>query len=200
MSTTKLTLAQKVANLNTPLTWDNIQNKPPFGTEANTILEGSKFIEGLGVNGYGGTIQDPGQKVAGKCYFDINTKSLFLCKTTNNLTSPNSDYFTSFDNKSLLNKLENLIRFGTVVVTTTPISYIQTGNGKFLFSESGPIKVKQRLSLPDKAKIVSVTPVQSPGCNEYCTYDFTTDIAHAGNILPENNRKEVGISVAYILF
>jgi hypothetical protein fgonA2_06654 len=108
MSTTKLTLAQKVANLNTPLTWDNIQNKPPFGTEANTILEGSKFIEGLGVNGYGGTIQDPGQKVAGKCYFDINTKSLFLCKTTNNLTSPNSDYFTSFDNKSLLNKLENL--------------------------------------------------------------------------------------------
>jgi hypothetical protein fgonA2_06654 len=107
MSTTKLTLAQKVANLNTPLTWDNIQNKPPFGTEANTILEGSKFIEGLGVNGYGGTIQDPGQKVAGKCYFDINTKSLFLCKTTNNLTSPNSDYFTSFDNKSLLNKLEN---------------------------------------------------------------------------------------------
>ena len=38
MSTTKLTLAQKVANLNTPLTWDNIQNKPPFGTEANTIL------------------------------------------------------------------------------------------------------------------------------------------------------------------
>ena len=110
MSTTKLTLAQKVANLNTPLTWDNIQNKPPFGTEANTILEGSKFIEGLGVNGYGGTIQDPGQKVAGKCYFDINTKSLFLCKTTNNLTSPNSDYFTSFDNKSLLNKLENLIK------------------------------------------------------------------------------------------
>lgn len=110
MSTTKLTLAQKVANLNTPLTWDNIQNKPPFGTEANTILEGSKFIEGLGVNGYGGTIQDPGQKVAGKCYFDINTKSLFLCKTTNNLTSPNSDYFTSFDNKSLLNKLENLYK------------------------------------------------------------------------------------------
>ena len=96
--------------------------------------------------------------------------------------------------------LENLIRFGTVVVTTTPISYIQTGNGKFLFSESRPIKVKQRLSLPDKAKIVSVTPVQSPGCNEYCTYDFTTDIAYAGNILPENNRKEVGISVAYILF
>ena len=108
MSKPKLTLAQKVANLNTPLTWENIENKPPFGTEANTILEGSKFIEGLGVNGYGGTIQDPGQKVAGKCYFDINTKLLFLCKTTNNLTSPNSDYFTSFDNKSLLNKLENL--------------------------------------------------------------------------------------------
>jgi hypothetical protein fgonA2_06654 len=116
MSTTKLTLAQKVANLNTPLTWDNIQNKPPFGTEANTILEGSKFIEGLGVNGYGGTIQDPGQKVAGKCYFDINTKSLFLCKTTNNLTSPNSDYFTSFDNKSLLNKLENLYRQSKLVL------------------------------------------------------------------------------------
>lgn len=120
MSTTKLTLAQKVANLNTPLTWDNIQNKPPFGTEANTILEGSKFIEGLGVNGYGGTIQDPGQKVAGKCYFDINTKSLFLCKTTNNLTSPNSDYFTSFDNKSLLNKLENLSNFKTEVYYSNP--------------------------------------------------------------------------------
>lgn len=114
MSKPKLTLAQKVANLNTPLTWENIENKPPFGTEANTILEGSKFIEGLGVNGYGGTIQDPGQKVAGKCYFDINTKSLFLCKTTNNLTSPNSDYFTSFDNKSLLNKLENLYKYEVV--------------------------------------------------------------------------------------
>ena len=125
MSTTKLTLAQKVANLNTPLTWDNIQNKPPFGTEANTILEGSKFIEGLGVNGYGGTIQDPGQKVAGKCYFDINTKSLFLCKTTNNLTSPNSDYFTSFDNKSLLNKLENLFN---VKEDKTKLSFNEINN------------------------------------------------------------------------
>lgn len=138
MSTTKLTLAQKVANLNTPLTWDNIQNKPPFGTEANTILEGSKFIEGLGVNGYGGTIQDPGQKVAGKCYFDINTKSLFLCKTTNNLTSPNSDYFTSFDNKSLLNKLENLFTFK--IESKTIISDKGT-QGTFFFVIKGTLRI-----------------------------------------------------------
>lgn len=140
MSTTKLTLAQKVANLNTPLTWDNIQNKPPFGTEANTILEGSKFIEGLGVNGYGGTIQDPGQKVAGKCYFDINTKSLFLCKTTNNLTSPNSDYFTSFDNKSLLNKLENLYRFEYKDMSGYPFTVLlfqRFGNIGFLHIDIG---------------------------------------------------------------
>lgn len=138
MSTTKLTLAQKVANLNTPLTWDNIQNKPPFGTEANTILEGSKFIEGLGVNGYGGTIQDPGQKVAGKCYFDINTKSLFLCKTTNNLTSPNSDYFTSFDNKSLLNKLENLFTFK--IESQTIVSDKST-QGTFFFVAKGTLRI-----------------------------------------------------------
>ena len=138
MSTTKLTLAQKVANLNTPLTWDNIQNKPPFGTEANTILEGSKFIEGLGVNGYGGTIQDPGQKVAGKCYFDINTKSLFLCKTTNNLTSPNSDYFTSFDNKSLLNKLENLSEYRYEAKTITSN---KNTTGVFYFIAKGFLRI-----------------------------------------------------------
>ena len=138
MSTTKLTLAQKVANLNTPLTWDNIQNKPPFGTESNTILEGSKFIEGLGVNGYGGTIQDLGQKVAGKCYFDINTKSLFLCKTTNNLTSPNSDYFTSFDNKSLLNKLENLFTFK--IESQTIVSDKST-QGTFFFVAKGTLRI-----------------------------------------------------------
>lgn len=138
MSKPKLTLAQKVANLNTPLTWENIENKPPFGTEANTILEGSKFIEGLGVNGYGGTIQEPGQKVAGKCYFDINTKSLFLCKTTNNLTSPNSYYFTSFDNKSLLNKLENLFTFK--IESKTIISDKGT-QGTFFFVIKGTMRI-----------------------------------------------------------
>ena len=121
MASTKQSLADKVKILNTPLTWENIENKPPFGTEANTILEGSKFIEGLGVNGYGGTIQEPGQKVAGKCYFDTNTKSLFICKVTNELTSPNSDYFTSFDNKSLLNKLENLSIFKIEVFYSNPV-------------------------------------------------------------------------------
>ena len=43
-----------------------------------------------------------------------------ICKVTNKLTSPNSDYFTSFDNKSLLNKLENLSNFKIEVLYSNP--------------------------------------------------------------------------------
>jgi len=193
MSTTKLTLAQKVANLNTPLTWDNIQNKPPFGTEANTILEGSKFIEGLGVNGYGGTIQDPGQKVAGKCYFDINTKSLFLCKTTNNLTSPNSDYFTSFDNKSLLNKLENLLTFRTEAVTL--VSDKGT-TGTFFFVVRGSVGLMYCMNIEVRNEYKTVFNLPGWFCELYISVlgSFTNGTGGAGGeaaevVMDTDNRK-----------
>ncbi|MDK4517245.1 hypothetical protein MVQ18_10960, partial [Fusobacterium necrophorum] len=47
-------------------------------------------------------------------YYDSNTKNMFYCKETNSYTSANSSYFEPFDNKELLNRLNNLDRKTTL--------------------------------------------------------------------------------------
>lgn len=90
------------------LTWGSITNKPVFGLRVGDFMEGHRLAESLGVKEYGGLISSYGQKIAGNAYYDSNTKKMFYCKETNSYTSANSTYFEPFDNKELLNRLNNL--------------------------------------------------------------------------------------------
>lgn len=90
------------------LNWNSITGKPNFGLRSGEFLEGHRLAESLGVKEYAGLISDYGQKVAGNAYYDSNTKKMFYCKETNSYTSANSTYFEPFDNKELLNRLNNL--------------------------------------------------------------------------------------------
>lgn len=96
------------------LTWGSITNKPVFGLRVGDFMEGHRLAESLGVKEYGGLISSYGQKIAGNAYYDSNTKKMFYCKETNSYTSANSTYFEPFDNKELLNRLNNLDRKTTL--------------------------------------------------------------------------------------
>jgi len=82
----------------------------PFGVSEDTVLEGNKFTQMTGKD-YGGILNEPGVKSAGKTYFDKNTKKLYLCKNNNTDISANINNYIAMDSNSLLDRLENLITF-----------------------------------------------------------------------------------------
>ena len=80
-----------------------------YGTEEGKALEGNKFTQMIGKD-YGGVLNEIGLKEAGKAYWDNNTKKLYICKNNNSDISPNINNYIPFDNNSLFERLENLIK------------------------------------------------------------------------------------------
>lgn len=78
-----------------------------YGTTAGTSLEGNRLAEILGIE-FGGNIQDTGNKVKGKFYFDSVTKFYYECIADTNLTYNESSKFRAISNKPLSDKVENL--------------------------------------------------------------------------------------------
>ena len=90
-----------------------------YGTTTGTSLEGNQLSRILGIDDvfYGGTISKAGTKIAGKAYYDTNTKQIYLCRENNDLNYVDLDKFTAFSNKSLLDKLENLSKIKTQLIS-----------------------------------------------------------------------------------
>ncbi len=78
-----------------------------LGTTANTVLEGKRLAEIIGME-FGGKIQDSGIKTAGKFYYDIVTKFYYECIVNNSLTYNDSSKFRAISNKPISDRLENL--------------------------------------------------------------------------------------------
>ena len=78
-----------------------------YGTTAGTSLEGNRLAEILGIE-FGGNIQDTGNKVKGKFYFDNVTKFYYECIADTNLTYNDVSKFRAISNKPLSDKLEDL--------------------------------------------------------------------------------------------
>ena len=78
-----------------------------LGTETGAALEGNRLAEILGIE-FGGNIQDTGNKVKGKFYFDNVTKFYYECIENTNLTYNESSKFKPISNKPLSDKVENL--------------------------------------------------------------------------------------------
>ena len=92
-----------------------VTNITEYGTTAGTTLEGKRLAEILGIE-FGGNIQDTGNKVKGKFYFDNVTKFYYECIENTNLTYNESSKFRAISNKPISDKLENLYTIETHVI------------------------------------------------------------------------------------
>nr|DAK27513.1 MAG TPA: hypothetical protein [Caudoviricetes sp.] len=95
-----------------------IINITEYGTEENTILEGKRLAEIIGLE-FGGNIQDAGTKTTGKFYYDKALKYYYECIDNNNLTYNDGSKFRAISNKPISDRLENLYSFKTETVTLT---------------------------------------------------------------------------------
>ncbi len=81
------------------------------GSQFVVINVDSRLNEIMGLE-FSGNIQDAGDKVKGKCYFDNVTKFYYECIEDNSLTYNDSGKFRAISNKPLYDKVENLFKFG----------------------------------------------------------------------------------------
>ena len=105
-----------------------IINIMEFGTESDTVLEGKRLAEIIGLE-FGGNIQDAGAKVTGKFYYDKALKYYYECIVNNNLTYNDGSKFRAISNKPLSDRLENLYEIEN--------QRIQVANGDVIFTRKG---------------------------------------------------------------
>ena len=114
-----------------------------YGTTAGTSLEGNRLAEILGIE-FGGNIQDTGNKVKGKFYFDNVTKFYYECIENTNLTYNESSKFRAISNKPISDKVENLYEkragFTRVGQTLIQWGYIENPSTNATLSYPVPFK------------------------------------------------------------
>ena len=108
-----------------------------LGTEEGKALEGMMLARLAGAYGYGGDIQDEGVKNPNYIYYDRNTRKMYKCLKQNQDVSANVANFIPLDNNSLLERLENLIKYDFVDKTQgtryTSLQFEKIGNVGHVF-------------------------------------------------------------------
>ena len=92
------------------------------GSQFIVINVDSRLNEIMGLE-FGGNIQDAGDKVKGKCYFDNVTKFYYECIEDNSLTYNDSGKFRAISNKPLSDKVENLCEIKEHTFTAPNLTY-----------------------------------------------------------------------------
>ena len=124
-----------------------------LGTETGASLEGNRLAEIIGLE-FGGNIQDTGNKVKGKFYFDNVTKFYYECIEDNSLTYNDSSKFRAISNKPISDRVENLLEKGN--------NYCKIGNfiiqsGVITFRKSdGANGVVGNFTIPFKVECFSI--------------------------------------------
>ena len=90
-----------------------------FGTVDNSVLEGKRLAEIIGLE-YGGKIQDVGQKIKGKIYYDTVNKYYYECLENNSLVYNEATKFRAISNKPISDKLENLLEVRQEISASNP--------------------------------------------------------------------------------
>lgn len=93
--------------------------KVMLGTTANTALEGKRLAEIIGLE-FGGNLQDYGRKEKGKFYYDTANKKYYECIENNNLTYNDTAKFRAISNKSISDKVENLLEIRQTISASNP--------------------------------------------------------------------------------
>ena len=100
------------------------------GSQFVVINVDSRLNEIMGLE-FAGNIQDAGDKVRGKCYFDNVTKFYYECIEDNSLTYNDSGKFRAISNKPISDKVENLFKNGTNYIEFLDGLIIQWGENYF---------------------------------------------------------------------
>ena len=86
-----------------------VTNIAEYGTTKGTALEGNRLAEIIGME-FGGNIQDIGNKVKGKFYYDNVTKFYYECIENTNLTYNDATKFRAISNKPISDRVGNLYK------------------------------------------------------------------------------------------
>ena len=164
-------------------------NITEFGTETDTVLEGKRLAEIIGLE-FGGNIQDAGTKTTGKFYYDKALKYYYECIANNNLTYNDGSKFRAISNKPILDKLENLFKV-EVLSMNQLLGYLSAQNITE-WAVTLPSHIKMN-------KIISVTNHNLGSWIEYNCLDIQSNrilVGCQGNLsaIPAANIK---ITVAY---
>ena len=107
------------------------------GSQFVVINVDSRLNEIMGLE-FAGNIQDAGDKVRGKCYFDNVTKFYYECIEDNSLTYNDSGKFRAISNKPISDKVENLHKMGNNYIEFPDGLIIQWGENYFEGLSSTP--------------------------------------------------------------
>ena len=137
------------------------------------------------------------EAIQGNVYYFPANKKFYICKETQNrrISVPDVKFeeLSIWENRK---RLENLIKIKKYSATTQ--DYISINSGTLVISEVVIHNLKNKIGIPLNSTIVSVSVGQSAGYCEHCTYNYETDTAHIGHIVPVNNSRTAIINVAYI--
>lgn len=159
-----------------------IINITEYGTEENTILEGKRLAEIIGLE-FGGNIQDAGTKTTGKFYYDKALKYYYECIANNNLTYNDGSKFRAISNKPILDKVENLFR----ITEYKNLSLSNVNNGTANGYTIGNIAFFH---------FHDVSPVSSNGRNIICKLPVPPLLAFEGTaVIIQNNLRAERFSV-----
>ena len=96
-----------------------------FGTTSNTVLEGAKLAEILGLT-YGGNLNTSSAKTVNYAYYDSTTKKVYKCIKATSINYADANYFEAISNNDLLGKLQNLNKKIEVLYSTTTRAPLRT--------------------------------------------------------------------------
>ena len=117
--TVNLRQIKDIIDTKVPNATHDIVGKVMLGTTANTALEGKRLAEIIGLE-FGGNLQDYGRKEKGKFYYDTANKKYYECIENNNLTYNDTAKFRAISNKSISDKVENLLEIRQTISASNP--------------------------------------------------------------------------------
>ena len=141
-----------------------------YGVQKGKALEGNRLAEILGLE-FGGNIQDTGNKVKGKFYFDNVTKFYYECIEDNSLTYNDSGKFRAISNKPISDKVENLLKKELLNPTEKGI-YVESVD----FTE-WTIPIPHRIN---KNNVIALTNVDIIGNCEFSHIDYNSNCFRLG--------------------
>ena len=94
-------------------------NIAEYGITSGTSLEGNRLAEIIGLE-FGGNLQDYVRKEKGKFYYDTANKKYYECIENNNLTYNDTAKFRAISNKSISDKVENLLEIRQTISASNP--------------------------------------------------------------------------------
>ena len=150
------------------------------GSQFIVINVDSRLNEIMGLE-FGGNIQDAGDKVKGKCYFDNVTKFYYECIGDNSLTYNDSGKFRAISNKPISDKVENLSEFESIKINIQNgyIKFVKTGKAVncSVYLEN----LVSRMSYKD-GDIICQYPANFFPKNEYMNMEFAVITVEQNNL------------------